>query len=177
MGRVGLEPTRHHCRRILSPLRLPIPPPPRVRENYFTSKPQSFKTERIINHVFFHGFSRPSPISALALKCSSGETSLPSITAVFNASRSSSGELNSGRLTAPNPNSTSECASDPAIMGLLLSSANSRARRLMLLCQAARVENLQRVHERQDLQQVRHAPAVAPQVKNMRDGNKSALIL
>ena len=51
MGRVGLEPTRHHCRRILSPLRLPIPPPPRVREKYFTSKPQSFKTERKINRV------------------------------------------------------------------------------------------------------------------------------
>ncbi len=45
MGRVGLEPTRHHCRRILSPLRLPIPPPPRVRENYFTSNPHSFKAK------------------------------------------------------------------------------------------------------------------------------------
>ncbi len=29
VGRVGLEPTRCHHRRILSPLRLPVPPPPR----------------------------------------------------------------------------------------------------------------------------------------------------
>jgi hypothetical protein len=28
VGRVGLEPTRYLYRRILSPLRLPIPPPP-----------------------------------------------------------------------------------------------------------------------------------------------------
>ncbi len=28
VGRVGLEPTRCHHRRILSPLRLPVPPPP-----------------------------------------------------------------------------------------------------------------------------------------------------
>ena len=28
MGRVGVEPTRPHGRWILSPLRLPIPPPP-----------------------------------------------------------------------------------------------------------------------------------------------------
>ena len=52
MGRVGLEPTRCHHRRILSPLRLPIPPPPRVREKYFTSKNKFFKTKRQFNHSF-----------------------------------------------------------------------------------------------------------------------------
>lgn len=30
VGRVGLEPTRCHHRRILSPLRLPVPPPPHL---------------------------------------------------------------------------------------------------------------------------------------------------
>ena len=30
VGRVGVEPTRCHHRRILSPLRLPIPPPPQL---------------------------------------------------------------------------------------------------------------------------------------------------
>ena len=30
VGRVGVEPTQYLYRRILSPLRLPIPPPPRV---------------------------------------------------------------------------------------------------------------------------------------------------
>jgi hypothetical protein len=45
MGRVGLEPTRHHCRRILSPLRLPIPPPPQdvkiiLLQNLKISSPQ-----------------------------------------------------------------------------------------------------------------------------------------
>ena len=28
VGRVGIEPTRYLYRRILSPLRLPVPPPP-----------------------------------------------------------------------------------------------------------------------------------------------------
>ena len=36
VGRVGVEPTQCLHRRILSPLRLPIPPPPRNSIGYFT---------------------------------------------------------------------------------------------------------------------------------------------
>ena len=34
MGREGVEPSRYHYRRILSPLRLPIPPSPQQRLFY-----------------------------------------------------------------------------------------------------------------------------------------------
>ena len=37
VGREGVEPSRCHHRRILSPLRLPIPPPPRYKF-YFIAK-------------------------------------------------------------------------------------------------------------------------------------------
>ncbi len=33
VGREGFEPTRCRHRRILSPLRLPVPPPPRVKHH------------------------------------------------------------------------------------------------------------------------------------------------
>ena len=32
---MGLEPTRHFCQRILSPLRLPIPPPRHILRKFF----------------------------------------------------------------------------------------------------------------------------------------------
>ena len=41
VGRVGVEPTRYLYRRILSPLRLPIPPSP--RQNYSTRRGNSVK--------------------------------------------------------------------------------------------------------------------------------------
>ncbi len=39
VGRVGVEPTRYKYRRILSPLRLPIPPSPQaVREQFYLKR-------------------------------------------------------------------------------------------------------------------------------------------
>ena len=43
MGRVGVEPTQHLCRRILSPLRLPIPPSPRIDNSKYMQSSQSVK--------------------------------------------------------------------------------------------------------------------------------------
>ena len=63
IGRVGIEPTRYLYRRILSPLRLPIPPPPlsenilhglgiwssvRNRYTYFHLELLSFATRHIV---------------------------------------------------------------------------------------------------------------------------------
>ena len=57
IGRVGVEPTQYLYRRILSPLRLPIPPPPRVCNILPLSQrfqANSFPPERVNFHAPIH---------------------------------------------------------------------------------------------------------------------------
>ena len=50
----GVEPTQCHHRRILSPLRLPIPPPPETGKQYFTiSQIIWWKNPNVSIDVFF----------------------------------------------------------------------------------------------------------------------------